>query len=106
MRFLAIFLLIFTACGSPDTGGFSKNDQARFRSFYIELANYQQRFSKPTSVPADSIKAICNRHGFDQKGYDEAMSWYQANPEQWRKFYTDVLNTLDRQSAEKAKIRH
>lgn len=106
MRFIAFVLLFLLACQGREAQHLSKKEQSRFRAVYIDLADFQGQSETPQKITADSLMAICQRHGLTHDDYQKAMVWYRADPTRWRKFYAEVLGTLDQRAAHRVKSAH
>lgn len=95
---LLLFCFFFLFCEQNTTHELSGKKQ-NLVLVYVDLLEIQQKL--PPSDPAylDSSRSIFKKHAISKSEYDQILTELNQKPEQWKLFYKDVLNEIDRREA-------
>lgn len=62
---------------------------------YVELAKLQERLPLQDSAFLDSSRTILEKYNLTEEEYNDALSYFNEEPERWQTFYEKVLEHLE-----------
>ena len=91
--FLALALF---SCDTEETKITKGKYTEQLVNVYSEIIHLQEEKILQQDVYRDSVKSILKKHGLNQEEFSFALASFRKNPEQWRTFYSHVLDTLEK----------
>ncbi len=95
-KYLILFVLALnlTAC-HQNKNATSLNNQEKLIQVYVELAKLQERLPLQDSAFLDSSRTILEKYNLTEEEYNDALSYFNEEPERWQTFYEKVLEHLE-----------
>jgi hypothetical protein len=98
LRLFSLILLFtcafFLTCKKDTTPRFP-DEQKSLADVYVDLLLLQDRISTKDPAFLDSTRKILRAHHFTQEKYENAVAFFNKDPELWEAFYHEVKERLN-----------